>query len=184
MASARNRSRLPARRPSSKTSARSRPQSLARYMAASASHSSDEGVGTATTVAAPAGRSDGPAAAPDSSPKSTPAADRAMPTLAVTTTCWPPATGIGAVTAWRSRRAHHALEAPGHLDEEVVADGVAERVVDHLEAVEVEEQHRHAPRPAPRPGQRLAQPVHEQAAVGQPRQRVVQGAVERPPERG
>jgi hypothetical protein len=81
-------------------------------------------------------------------------------------------------------RPHDPLEAAGHLDEQVVADGMAEGIVQHLEAVEVEEQHRHRPRPAPGPGQCLAQLVHEQAAVGQPRQRIVQGAVQRPPERG
>ena len=37
--------------------------------------------------------------------------------------------------------AHRALDARGRLDEELVADGVAERVVHRLEAVEVDEEH-------------------------------------------
>src|SRR5581483_8198073 len=82
-------------------------------------------------------------------------------------------------------RAHDPLQPAGHLDEEVVADGVAQRVVDDLEPVEVEEEHGDPARPwpAPGPGQRLAELVHEQPPVRQPRQRVVEGAVQRPPER-
>jgi hypothetical protein len=90
---------------------------------------------------------------------------------------------VAAEPGHRVGRTHDPFEATGDLHEQVVPGGVAEGVVDELEAVEVQEQHRHRPRPALRPGQRLAQLVHEQAAVRQPRQRVVQGAVERPPER-
>jgi hypothetical protein len=41
-------------------------------------------------------------------------------------------------------RTHRAAQPPCHLAEQLVADGVAEGVVDVLEAVEVEEQHRGA----------------------------------------
>ena len=56
---------------------------------------------------------------------------------------------------------------------------MAERVVDGLEAVEVEEEHRGAAaRPAPaRAAQRLLEPVEEQRAVGQAGERVVQRVV-------
>ena len=89
---------------------------------------------------------------------------------------------VAAEAGHRVGGTHDPLEPAGHLDEQVVADGVAERVVDDLEPVEVEEEHRHRTGPAPGPGQGLAQLIHEQPAVGQPGQRVVQGAVQRPPE--
>ena len=64
-------------------------------------------------------------------------------------------------------------------DQQPVADVVAERVVDELEAVEVQEQHRRAGGRAAalRAPDRLRQAVQEQHAVGQPGQRVVQGVV-------
>ncbi len=63
------------------------------------------------------------------------------------------------------------------LDEDGVALGVPERVVDLLEVVDVEVQQRHE-RPGPgRPGQREVEVVQEVGAVGQPGQRVVQGPV-------
>ena len=67
-------------------------------------------------------------------------------------------------------------------DQQAVADVVAERVVDELEAVEVQEQHGPAgfrPRPpaALRAPEGLIQAVEEQHAVREPGQRVVQRVV-------
>jgi hypothetical protein len=53
---------------------------------------------------------------------------------------------------------------------------VAQAVVDHLEVVQVQEQHAHRARRG-RPRQRLAQAVQEAGAVGQPGQWVVEGLV-------
>ena len=58
-----------------------------------------------------------------------------------------------------------------------VADRMAERVVDVLEAVEIEKQHGELAAPAVRPGDRLPDPIGEQRAVGQAGQRVVMGHV-------
>ena len=45
-------------------------------------------------------------------PDAVPGADRAIPTLAVTTTCWPAPIGIGTATASRSRRARERASSP------------------------------------------------------------------------
>ena len=63
------------------------------------------------------------------------------------------------------------------VDEQAVAGLVAERVVDDLEAVEVEEEDGDAALAPARAPQRLAEAVEEQRAVGQPGERVVQRAV-------
>jgi hypothetical protein len=60
-----------------------------------------------------------------------------------------------------------------HLLEDLVADVVAERVVDVLEPVEVEEHQRHAGAVAARVHERLAQAVGEQVAVGEAGEAVV-----------
>ena len=52
----------------------------------------------------------------------------------------------------------------------MVAGSVAERVVDHLEVVEVDEQHRDLLAAA---GDQLAQALQEERPVRQPRERVV-----------
>ena len=72
-----------------------------------------------------------------------------------------------------------AVEPLGDGLQELVADGVSERVVDQLEAVEVEEEDGCAAlRPAAaRAAQRLLEPVEEQRAVREAGQRVVQRAV-------
>ena len=75
---------------------------------------------------------------------------------------------------------HHAQlphQALGDLLQHLVAGGVAERVVDVLEAVQVDEHHRGLLAVALARGQRLGEPVFQQAAVGQPGQRVVVGEV-------
>jgi hypothetical protein len=71
--------------------------------------------------------------------------------------------------------ARGAEQARGHLDEQAVAVGVAERVVDRLEAVEVEDEHGDAPRVAVAAGagERRGQPLAEAHAVGEPGERVV-----------
>ena len=69
-------------------------------------------------------------------------------------------------------RAHGMPQPPGDGDEQRVADGVAERVVDDLEVVHVDEHH------AERAGavrELAAQPLHEHQPVRQPGERVVVG---------
>ena len=79
---------------------------------------------------------------------------------------------------------HRRPEPFRHAQQHAVADGVAERVVDHLEAVEVGEQHGDPSARPLRAGQGLVEPVEDEAAVGQPGQgvvgRLVDGVVERP----
>ena len=65
-----------------------------------------------------------------------------------------------------------ALQALAHVAQQLVAEVVAERVVDDLEVVEVDEHHRDRARVALRE-HRLLQAVVEQVAVGQPGERVV-----------
>ena len=72
------------------------------------------------------------------------------------------------------------LQALGELHQQQVADVVAERVVDLLEAVEVEQQQRQRLAGARRGAQRLGQAVLEQQAVGQPGQRVVHRLMAQP----
>src|SRR5262249_34912962 len=69
----------------------------------------------------------------------------------------------------------HLGQSLGDLLEELVAGGVAESVVDVLEAVEVEEEDGGLALAAPRVGERLAQAVAEQAAVRQAGEWIMQG---------
>ena len=71
--------------------------------------------------------------------------------------------------------AQHALEAFGHLHQQLVAHGVAVRVIHRLETVQIDVGHGQSPPGALRPGQRLIQPVAQQAAVGQAGEDVVVG---------
>jgi len=73
------------------------------------------------------------------------------------------------------RAAQAAPDALGHGHQQRVAGRMAERVVDRLEAVQVDEQHRHLGAAA---RQGVPEPVDEQRAVGQPRERVVQRLVD------
>ena len=67
---------------------------------------------------------------------------------------------------------------PGRdLAQQLVAGGVAERVVDHLEVVQVDVEHRHRAPAAARAGQRERQVLLELRAVGQAGERVVVGHV-------
>ena len=75
-------------------------------------------------------------------------------------------------------RADGALQPERHLAQEVVALGVAERLVDLLELVEVEDEDRRAGAAAVGDGgQRRGQPPLQVRAVGQAGQRVVQRVV-------
>ena len=69
--------------------------------------------------------------------------------------------------------AHDAVQARGDRPQQLVADAVAERVVDRLEVVEVDEQRGHGRLAAARAHQHLLDAVEDQRAVGQPGQGVV-----------
>ena len=75
---------------------------------------------------------------------------------------------VAAEARHRVARPDDPAEAVGDVHEQAVAGVVTERVVDHLEPVEVEEQDRDAEGGAPGPRQRLLEAVEEQRAVGQP----------------
>ena len=82
---------------------------------------------------------------------------------------------VAAVPAHRVGLPHHRGQALRRQAQNVVADVVAERVVDLLEAVQVEEQQAD-PRPAAlRPGDRALQPVEHEHAVGGAGELVVLG---------
>ena len=70
-----------------------------------------------------------------------------------------------------------ALHAVGHLLEQQVADLVAERIVDVLEAIEIDEQQRQRLPGAARCHDALLQAVVEQHAIGQFGQRIARGQV-------
>ena len=73
--------------------------------------------------------------------------------------------------------ADRVLEPAGGLDEQLVAGLVADGVVDRLEAVEVDEEHGGAAVAGAAAGERLADALGEQRAVGQVGERVVLGVV-------
>lgn len=66
------------------------------------------------------------------------------------------------------------LEARGHLLEQPVTGGVAEAVVDHLEVVQVDEQHRERDSQPSQAPQSLLDPVEQERPVGQAGEPVVQ----------
>ena len=68
-------------------------------------------------------------------------------------------------------------DAVGDRLQQLVADGVAERVVDRLEVVEVDEQHDDRVGLGPGDAQGVVHAVEEQRPVGEPGQLVVEGAV-------
>ena len=74
---------------------------------------------------------------------------------------------VAAVAAHRVRFAHRRREAMRRQLEHLVADRVAERVVDLLEVVEVQEQQRQARAAAPCTGDGVREPVEQQHAIGQ-----------------
>ena len=69
--------------------------------------------------------------------------------------------------------AHHALEPRGDSPQQLIADAVAERVVDALEVVDVDEQRRHRRLVAGGAREHLLDAIQDQRSVRQPRQRVV-----------
>ena len=73
------------------------------------------------------------------------------------------------------RRARAVGQARGRGAQELVAGGVADAVVDGLEAVEVDEEHAQLGLAAGRHVERVLEAVEEERAVGQPGQRVVEG---------
>ena len=82
---------------------------------------------------------------------------------------------VAAQTADRVGAAYAAGQALGHFLQYRVADGMAEAVVDALEAVEVDKHHGHLAMLAPRRRQRLLQAVEKQHPVGQVGQVIVLG---------
>ena len=70
-------------------------------------------------------------------------------------------------------RARHGTQPGTDLADQLVAGRMAERVVDRLEAVEIEIEERSAP-PCPRAKQRFAELLLEEEAVGEPGQRIVE----------
>src|SRR5207253_4829690 len=78
----------------------------------------------------------------------------------------------------RIARAPRPFQAPRDLDEELVARAMAQRVVHHLEAIEVEEQHcKTAAAASLRAFERHSQALHEERAVRQSGERVVEGGM-------
>src|SRR4051794_15053924 len=84
---------------------------------------------------------------------------------------------VAAQTRDRVGGADAVLEALPHDLEDVVAGGVAEGVVDLLEAVEIHEEHRDPAAVAPRRQQRALDPVGEERAIRKAGQRVVERLV-------
>ena len=84
---------------------------------------------------------------------------------------------VAAPARHRVARPHRGLQALRDHAQHLVADVVAEAVVDALEAVEVDEQQRHQAAAADRPGECLLQAVEQQGAVGQAGEEVVGGFV-------
>ena len=70
--------------------------------------------------------------------------------------------------------ANQALETPPDLDQQTIADLVTQRVVRHLEVVDVEEQHRDGALSPARLGEKLVQTVEEERAVRKPGQGIVE----------
>jgi hypothetical protein len=82
---------------------------------------------------------------------------------------------VAAEPGHRVAPAHRVLQPGGDLAQEGVTRGMAERVVDRLEVVEVDGQHgERRSRPA-RPAQGMLEAVGEQGAIGQARERIVEG---------
>ncbi len=77
----------------------------------------------------------------------------------------------------RIGRAQRVAQARRHFLQHLIAGVMPERVVDLLEAIEIEQQHGEALVIAMRAQDRLLQPIEEQRAVGQVGERVVVGEI-------
>ena len=169
-------------------STRSRPLALARYIAASASRSRSSAVSpTAEFTAKPMlavttsswpsitigsrthRRNRSATAAGSTSTARGVLADRSTTRSTNTTNSSPPN------RANRSRVAHHAAESRGDLAQQFVADAVPEAVVDDLEVVEVDEQHRDLTRLGSR--EQCVESFDQRRPIGQLGQIVVGGGV-------
>ena len=73
--------------------------------------------------------------------------------------------------------AERGLQPYGHGFQQLIAQAVAERVVDDLEAIEIEEHDGERPLQPPGVRQGHGQPIAKQTAVGKPGQRVVIGLI-------
>ena len=86
---------------------------------------------------------------------------------------------VASLARQRIALAQAGVQARGHLDEKLVARGMAQTVVHRLEAVQVEEEHREAVPLAPAgPREGALHQVEEQRPVGQPCERIVEGVVQ------
>ena len=74
-------------------------------------------------------------------------------------------------------RAQHGAQARADRAQQLVAGVVAERVVEHLQVVDVEEEQREAAALRVGARDRVAEALEQQGAVGQAGERVVQGVV-------
>jgi hypothetical protein len=82
---------------------------------------------------------------------------------------------IAAEARHRIGIAHHAPHAPGRLAQHGIAAGMAQRIVDLLEVIEIGEHEGKAVMIALRRANRLRQPVHQQHAIRQAGERIVHG---------
>jgi hypothetical protein len=73
------------------------------------------------------------------------------------------------------------LQAARKLHQDTIAGGVTERVVDELEAIEVQQEHRHIGAVAPASGKGKVEAIECQRAIRQSGQRIVQGGMPRGP---
>ncbi len=162
---------------SSKTSARSRPRSLARYSARSASWSRSSAPRLRVSAAGDAhadralellGHRSG--TAPDPATMIRWASSSAADSSAI-----PSTHDDELVTAESGQRVSGAQvvgESGRHGQQHPVTDPVAEGVVDDLEPVEVEVEHRQHTGCSVKPDEYLAESVHQHAAVRDPGQRI------------
>ena len=164
---------------SSKSSKRPRPRSLARYIAASASRSIVAGwVGLrATAMPIEADVNTSPDATWIAGVKTSAMRSAISKASASSTTSHEHDELVAAQARHGVRRAHRVVQARADLDEQLVARLMAERVVDRLELVDVEQQHGDGRLEALGAREGLLDAVEEQRAVRQARQRVVQRLV-------
>jgi hypothetical protein len=77
----------------------------------------------------------------------------------------------------RVSRAQRLLDPGGDRGEKLVTRGMAEAVVDDLELIEIEEEHRDGRLAAGRDRERVLEAVEEEVSVGKPGEGVVEGLV-------